>query len=111
MPAAQHTFHCEVEKSGDAATERVAKVICHGSLVNQTSGELKEVVKPLIADGGRIILDFGDVTFVDSLGLGTLVGLKVSAISQGYCTLEFEHLSARVQELLRLTKLTEMFKS
>jgi anti-anti-sigma factor len=111
MPAGLHTFHCETEKSGDSATGRVAKVICHGSLVNQTSGELKDVVKPLIAEGGRIILDLEDVSFVDSLGLGTLVGLKVSALHQGYCTLEFEHLAPRVQELLRITKLTEMFKS
>jgi anti-anti-sigma factor len=111
MATAHHTFHCEIEKSGDATTGRVAKVLCHGSLVNQTAGELKEVVKPLIADGGRIILDFGDVSFVDSLGLGTLVGLKVSALHQGYCTLEFDHLTPRVQELLRITKLTDMFKS
>jgi anti-anti-sigma factor len=111
MPAGLHTFQCQVERSDDPTTGRVAKVICHGSLVNQTSGELKEIVKPLIADGGRIILDFGDVSFVDSLGLGTLVGLKVSAIGKGYCTLEFEHLSKRVQELLRLTNLMEMFQS
>jgi anti-anti-sigma factor len=111
MPTGQHTFHCEVEKSGDPATGRVTRVICHGSLVNQTAGEVKDVVKPLIADGGRIIVDLKDVGFVDSLGLGTLVGLKVSAIGQGYCTLEFEHLAPRVQELLRLTKLTDLFKS
>jgi anti-anti-sigma factor len=111
MSAEKHAFHCEVEKSGDGATGKVARVICHGSLVNQTAGELKEVVKPLIDEGGKIILDFEDVTFVDSLGLGTLVGLKVSAIGKGYCTLEFEHLSKRVQELLRLTRLAEMFSS
>jgi anti-anti-sigma factor len=65
----------------------------------------------LIDEGGHIILDFSDVTFVDSLGLGTLVGLKVSAIGKGYCTLEFHHLSKRVQELLRLTNLADLFKS
>jgi len=111
MAIGTHTFNFEIEKSEDPTTGRMTTVICHGSLANQTAGELKDAVKPLIADGGRIILDFGDVSFVDSLGLGTLVGLKVSAISQGYCTLEFEHLTPRVQELLRLTKLTEMFKS
>jgi anti-anti-sigma factor len=111
MPTGQHTFNCEVEKSGDLTTGRVARVICHGSLVNQTSGDLKDLVKPLIAEGGRIILDFGDVSFVDSMGLGTLVGLKISAVAKGYCTLEFEHLSQRVQELLRLTNLMEMFQS
>jgi anti-anti-sigma factor len=65
----------------------------------------------LIADGGEITLDFKDVSFVDSLGLGTLVGLKVSALGKDDCSLEFEHLSPRVQELLRLTNLSEMFNS
>jgi anti-anti-sigma factor len=111
MPAAAHTFHCETETSSDESTGRVTRVICHGDLVNQTAGQLKDVVKPLIAGGGRIVLDFEDVKFVDSLGLGSLVGLKVSAVNTGYCTLEFEHLSPRIQELLRLTKLVELFKS
>jgi anti-anti-sigma factor len=111
MPTEMHTFSYEVEKSGDCAAGQVAKVICHGSLVNQTSGDLKSAVKLLIADGGQIILDFKDVNFVDSLGLGTLVGLKVSAIGKGQCNLEVEHLSPRVQELLKLTKLNELFES
>jgi anti-anti-sigma factor len=111
MPTAQHTFHCEIEKSGSHVAGRVAKVICHGSLVNHTSSDLRDAVKLLIADGGEITLDFSDVSFVDSLGLGTLVGLKVSAIGQDQCTLQFRHLSERIQELLRLAKLTDMFES
>jgi anti-sigma B factor antagonist len=111
MPTGTHTFHCEVERSGDTTTGRVARVICHGDVVNQTANELKEAVKPLIADGGRIVLDFKDVSFVDSMGLGSLIGLKVAAIGAGYCTLEFEHLSPRVQELFRITKVAELFKS
>jgi anti-anti-sigma factor len=89
----------------------VATVTCRGELVNQTANQLKEVVKPLIAEGGKIVLDFKDVTFVDSMGLGSLVGLKVSAIGSGYCSLELEHLMPRVQELLRLTKVADLFKS
>ena len=111
MPAEMHTFSYEVEKSGDCAAGQVAKVICRGSLVNQTSGDLKDAVKLLIADGGQITLDFKDVSFVDSLGLGTLVGLKVSAMGKGHCSLEVEHLSPRVQELLELTRLTDLFNS
>jgi anti-anti-sigma factor len=110
MPTGQHTFYCEVE-SGHSAAGRVAKVICHGSLVNHTSGDLNNAVKLLIADGGQITLDFSDVSFIDSLGLGTLVGLKISSIGRDQCNLQFKHLSARAQELLRLANLTEMFES
>jgi hypothetical protein len=39
------------------------------------------------------------------------VGLKVSAIAAGYCTLQYENLSKKVQELVRMTNLTELFKS
>jgi anti-anti-sigma factor len=101
----------EIEKSGDETTGRVAAVALHGRVVTETAAQLKEMVKPLIASGGRIVLDFSDVTHVDSTGLGALVGLKLSAINAGYCKLGFEHLSPRVKELLRLTNLTELFKS
>lgn len=111
MPAEMHTFRYSVEKSGDDMAGRVAKVICHGSLVNKTSDDLKDAVKLLIADGGQITLDFKGVSFVDSLGLGTLVGLKVSAIGHGQCKLEIEHLAPRVQELLKLTNLSDLFNS
>jgi anti-anti-sigma factor len=74
---------------------------------------LKEVVKPLIASGGgrHIQIDVGSVEYVDSSGLGTLVGLKASAINAGYCTLELVNLSPRIAELLRITKLTQLFAS
>ena len=104
-------FSYEIEESGDATAGYVTTIKCHGKLINQTADNLKDVVKPLIARGGRIILDFTDVSGVDSSGLGTLVGLKVSAVGAGYCTLEFTYLSQRVQDLLRLTKLTQMFSA
>jgi anti-anti-sigma factor len=99
----------EVEESGNATTGYVTIIKCHGKVISQTAGELKELVKPLIARGGRIVLDFTDVPGVDSAGLGVLVGLKVSAIGAGYCTLEFTNLSQRVQDLLHLTKLSQLF--
>jgi anti-sigma B factor antagonist len=104
-------LRCDVDKAGDATTGRVITVTCHGRLVSSTADILRETVKPLIAEGGKIIVDVGDVQFVDSMGLGALVGLKVSAIGAGYCTLQFENLSKRVQELVRMTKLTDLLKS
>jgi len=55
------------------------------------------------------VIDFADLTYLDSLGLGALVGLKVSAINKGLCKLELVNLSPRVRELLSLTNLTELF--
>jgi anti-anti-sigma factor len=104
-------FHYEVEKSGNESTGAVTRIVCHGKVVSETSGQLKEVVKPLIPMGGRIVLDLTDVTYVDSSGLGTLVGLKVSAVKEGYCKLELVNLSPRVKELLRLSNLTQLFSS
>jgi anti-sigma B factor antagonist len=108
---AQPAFHCELQKSGDESTGTVTTILCHGRLVSETSGQLKEVVKPLIPQGGRIVLDLTDVNYMDSSALGALVGLKVSAIKEGYCRLELLNLSPRVKELLRLSNLTQLFSS
>lgn len=99
-------FRYEVEMRGDETTVR-----CHGRLVAETADELKDLVKPLIPKSSTIVLDLTDVTYVDSSGLGTLLGLKVSAALSAYSSLEFINLSPRVQELLRITKLTSLFKS
>jgi anti-sigma B factor antagonist len=103
-------FHCDVESLVEDGAN-VTTVRCHGRLINQTAGEVKDIVKPLIRQGGSIVIDLKDVTFLDSLGLGTLVGLKVSAINEGYCRLQLVNLTPRVQELLKLTNLTKLFAS
>ena len=107
------SFHCELEKSKDEDENRIQVTIikCHGELVSNTAGEIKEVVRPLILLGGRIIIDLGDVKHLDSAGLGALVGLKESAIKQGLCILELANMTPGVLELLRITHLTQMFSS
>lgn len=111
MDTTENAFYCEVDNSTDEKGHRLATVHCHGRLVNQTSGELRETVKPLIPQGGTIVIDLTDVNFMDSMGLGTLVGLKVSALNEGFCTLTLVNVGPRIQELLRLTHLTSLFSS
>jgi anti-anti-sigma factor len=105
------TFHYEIEKSTDELNNPVTTVKCSGRIVSETASELKEAVKPLIPAGGRILLDLTNVQHIDSSGLGTLVGLKVSAANAGYCRLELVNLTPRVADLLKLTKLTQLFAS
>ena len=109
--ARDSSFHCELEKSKDNNGNQVTAIKCHGELVSDTAGEIKELVRPLLPLGGRIIIDLGDVKHLDSAGLGALVGLKASAIKQGLCILELANMTPGVLELLRITHLTQMFSS
>ena len=61
-------------------------------------------VKKLIPEHKRIVLDLSDLSHMDSSGLGTLVGLFVSARSAG-CSLELLNLSHGIQKVLSLTNL------
>ncbi len=95
-----------MELSGDTTL-----VKCHGDVVSETAGDLKQLIKPMIPKCRRIVLDLTDVNYVDSSGLGTLVGLKVSAGSAAYCSLEFINFSPHVRQLLQLTKLGQLLGS
>jgi anti-sigma B factor antagonist len=109
--APEAVFNCEVNKASDDSVGAITTIVCHGRVVSETASQLKEVVKPLIPLGGHIVLDLSDVGYMDSSGLGTLVGLKVSALKEGYCKLELLNLSPRVKELLRLSNLSQLFSS
>ena len=106
------TFRYEVEKAeNDQYGNRVTIVKCRGKVTSETAWELREAVKPLLALGGRIIINLGDVNYLDSSGLGTLVGLKMTALKQGYCILEFANVTPRILELLRVSNLTQILSS
>lgn len=92
-----------VERKGDAAL-----VHCRGRLVAGLCGEFYDKMRALIPDNKRIVLDLTDLAFVDSMGLGTLVRLHVSAKSGGSC-IELIHLGKQVRELLGITHLLSLF--
>ena len=75
---------------------------CTGKLTAGLTGILRDEVKRLIPQSKKIVLDLTDLTQMDSLGLGTIVGLYVSAKASG-STLILINLSQRVRELFRIT--------
>jgi anti-sigma B factor antagonist len=102
----------EIEKQpDDEHGNKVTVVKCHGRLIAENAPELKAAVAALLPQGGRIVVDLSDVNYLDSSGLGMLVGLKVSAVKQGLCILEFVNMTPRVMELLRLSNLTKILSS
>ena len=104
-------FLYQVEQTKDENDFTVTVIKCQGRLIRENTDEIRKVVQPLIQRGGRIALDFADLEYLDSSGLGAIVGLKVSAINRGLCVLELRNLTPRVKELLRITNLLQLFSS
>ena len=104
-------FQYQIEQEKDENDFTLTVVRCQGRLVSDNAAELRNVVQPLIQHGGRIALDFGQLQFLDSSGLGAVVGLKVSALNRGLCVLQLRNLTPRVKELLSMSNLLQLFSS
>jgi anti-anti-sigma factor len=104
-------FKYEVENSKDELGNKVTTIKCHGRLISETTPAINDLVRPMIPQGGRIVLDLTDLNYLDSSGLGTLVGLQVSAIRAGYCRLEFVNMAPNILKLMRMTNLASLFTS
>ena len=65
-------------------------------------------VKQLIPNHKRIVLDLSELAQMDSMGLGTLARLYVSAKAAG-CDLQLVNLGARVRQLLGTTNMLSVF--
>ncbi len=83
-------------------------VKCSGRLVSETTGQLKTEIKSLFKDSKSVVLDLSNLNYMDSSGLGALVGLKLSARNAD-CELRLINLNQRIADLLRLTKLASAF--
>lgn len=83
---------------------------CNGRIVfGEEAAALRENVKTALAQNKRVILNLKNVTYIDSGGLGTLVGLFTSAQSGGG-NIKLTSLSPRVDQLLQVTKLATVFE-
>jgi anti-sigma B factor antagonist len=96
-------FTLEIVRGPDAAVVR-----CRGRLVSGAHDSFYAEVRQLIPANKRIILDLTDLAQMDSMGLGTLVRLYVSAKSAG-CNLELINVGKKIRQLLDVTKLLSAF--
>src|SRR5215510_10398394 len=71
--------------------------------------QIKERIKDLLADGQRrILLNLGDVSYIDSAGLGAMISSYTTTKREGG-QLKLVSLTKRVQDLLTITKLITVF--
>lgn len=86
----------------------VTVVDCVGDIVYRDEAALlREEVRKLLQEGRQVVLNLSEVRMVDSNGVGTLVGLLTS--SRGHGELRLAALGSKMQDVLKVTKLTELF--
>lgn len=72
---------------------------------------VRDTVKDMIARGQtKVLLDLGEVDYMDSAGLGTLVACYSSASNVGG-QLKLLHVSKKMHEQLVITKLVTVFEN
>lgn len=97
-------------KLGSRTIDGVTIVDCHGRILfGDESIALREFVKDHLKQNRNLVINLAGVNYIDSGGLGTLVGLFTSARNAGG-QIKLANLTHRVGELLQLTKLLTVFE-
>ncbi|MGA9544350.1 MAG: STAS domain-containing protein, partial [Candidatus Sulfotelmatobacter sp.] len=74
----------------------VLVVDCSGRIVfGEESALLRDTVRQAVTENNRILLNLGEVNYIDSGGLGTLVALRITAQNAGG-TIKLTNLTKRV---------------
>jgi len=84
----------------------------HGKVtIGEGSREIREKIRELLESGNKdILLNLGDVSYVDSSGIGELVSSYTTVTNQGG-QFKLLHLTKKIRELLAITKLLTVFDS
>ena len=98
-PAVATPLSLDIERTGEKVLVR-----CRGKLVFGVTDQLYSRIHPLIPTSKHLVLDLSDLTMMDSMGLGTIVRLYVSAKTAG-CCLELINIGQNIRRLLGVTHL------
>jgi len=90
--------------AGDTST-----VLCTGKLVTASTAILQTEVRGLLPGAKRVVLDLTNLSYMDSSGLGSIIGLYVTVKTAGG-KLEVINLSARVRQLFSITNVLSLFE-
>ena len=88
------------------ATETIVRST--GRITSATSDLLQSTIRGLMPETKTIVLDLTDVSYMDSSGLGAIVGLYLSA-KKANCKLKLINLNQRIKELFSMTRLAQVF--
>lgn len=82
---------------------------CAGRIVfGEESAYLRDMVRKLLAERKKLVLNLNGVNYIDSGGLGTLVALYTTSRNSG-SFIKLANLTRHVDDLLQVTKLVTIF--
>lgn len=85
-------------------------IACSGRIVSgEEAAALREEIKKVLGSSKKIVLNLSGVNYIDSSGLGTLVGAYSSARSAG-ADIKLCGLGQRLRDVLQITKLVTVFE-
>jgi anti-sigma B factor antagonist len=88
----------------------IAIMSCHGRVMfGEEATLLRDSLKEALKNTPRLVLNLSDVTYIDSGGLGTLVGVYSSARAGGG-DIKLTGLGQRLRDVLQITKLATVFQ-
>ena len=85
-------------------------VECHGKLTAENAPLLRSEVRNMIPNQKRIILDLKEVPLMDSAGLGSIMGLYVSARTRR-CAFELMNANQQIRELFGISNVLSLFEA
>ena len=88
----------------------VTVVSCHGRIVfGEEATALRDTLKNVLTSTRQVVLNLSGVSYIDSGGLGTLVGVYSSARAAG-ADIKLTGLGQRLRDVLQITKLATVFE-
>lgn len=77
--------------------------------LGENTGILRDELRSLLSQGKKhIVLNLADVSYVDSAGLGELVGAYTTATNQGG-SVKLLNMQGKMRDLMQITKLHTIF--
>jgi anti-sigma B factor antagonist len=88
----------------------VTVMSCNGRIVfGEEATALRENLKSVLSSTRQVVLNLSGVSYIDSGGLGTLVGVYSSARAAG-ADIKLTGLGQRLRDVLQITKLVTVFE-
>lgn len=97
--------HVQTRDAGDVTILEIRGRITLG----EGASLLREAIRHTLNHNSRVLIDLAEVTYIDSTGLGEMVGGWVSARNRG-AEMKLLHIKSQIKDLLQVTKLLTVFE-